>query len=115
MNKLHWALLLSVIANIGSWFQFQGHYWSDNSFFKSYAFIILIGGFLSIAYWPSARLSYEHFGMLWNIRLLGFGIGTVTFGILTWMLMDEIPSLKTFICLLLAFCIVLIQMTNVVK
>ena len=55
------------------------------------------------------------FGMFWNIRLLGFGVGTVTFGILTWTLMNEIPSLKTFICLLLALCIVLIQITNVIK
>ena len=115
MNKLHWAMLLSVIANIGSWFQFQGHYWSDKPFLKTNTFIILIGGFLSIAYWHSARLSYEHFGMFWNIRLLGFGVGTVTFGILTWTLMNEIPSLKTVICLLLALCIVLIQITNVVK
>ena len=109
------SLLLIIIANIGTWFQFQGHYWSDKPFLKTNAFIILIGGFLSIAYWHSARLSYEHFGMFWNIRLLGFGVGTVTFGILTWMLMDEIPSLKTFICLMLAFCIVMIQITNVIK
>ena len=115
MNKLHWALILSAIANIGSWFQYQGHYWSDKPFFKTNAFIIIIGGLLSIAYWHSARLSYEHFGMFWNIRLLGFGIGTLTFGIMSYLLMDEIPTLKTIICLLLAAAVVLIQITNVAE
>ena len=35
MNKLLCAIALIAIANVGTWFQFQGHYWSDKPFFKS--------------------------------------------------------------------------------
>jgi len=45
---------------------------------------------------------------------MGFGLGTLVFGILSWSILDEIPTLKTIICLLLAASIVLIQVTNVI-
>ena len=115
MNKLVMALLLIIIANIGTWFQFQGHFWSDKPFFKSPVFVMLAGGILSPLFWYATRLSYEHFGQFWNIRLMGFGAGTIVFGIMTWTFMYEAPTLKTIICLMLAMCIVLIQVTNVIK
>ena len=46
------------------------------------------------------------------MRLAGFGIGTFTFGILTWFLIGEVPTLKTAITILLALSIILIQITN---
>ena len=46
---------------------------------------------------------------------MGFGLGTIVFGIITWILMNEPPTLKTIICIMLALCIVLIQVTNVIK
>tara|TARA_R110002020_G_scaffold219509_1_gene427442 strand:+ start:385 stop:735 length:351 start_codon:yes stop_codon:yes gene_type:complete len=113
MNKLLCAIALIAIANVGTWFQFQGHYWSDKLFFKSPWFICGMGTILSMSFWHATRLSYEHFGQFWNIRLIGFGIGTITFGILTWLLTHEVPTIKTFICLLLAIAIILIQITNV--
>jgi len=60
-------------------------------------------------------MSYEHFGAFWNMRLAGFGISTVVFGIMAWSLIGEIPTLKTIISLLLALSIILIQVTNVIK
>ena len=115
MNKLVMSLLLIIIANIGTWFQFQGHFWSDKSFFKSLVFVMLAGGILSPLFWYATKFSYEHFGQFWNIRLMGFGAGTIVFGIITWALMNEAPTLKTIICIMLALCIVLIQVTNVIK
>ena len=115
MNKLVMSLLLIIIANIGTWFQFQGHFWSDKSFFKSPIFVMLVGGILSPFFWYATKFSYEHFGQFWNIRLMGFGAGTIVFGIITWTLMNEAPTLKTIICIMLALCIVLIQVTNVIK
>ena len=44
---------------------------------------------------------------------MGFGVGTIVFGIMTWLLTSEIPTIKTFVCLLLATAIILIQITNV--
>ena len=49
------------------------------------------------------------------MRLGGFGISTVVFGIMAWGLIGEVPTLKTVISLLLALSIILIQVTNVVK
>jgi hypothetical protein len=57
-------------------------------------------------------MSYEHFGAFWNMRLAGFGIGTIIFGVLAWTLIGEVPTLKTIISLLLALAIILIQITN---
>ena len=113
MNKLLCAIALIALANAGTWFQFQGHYWSDKLFFKSFWFICGVGAILSMFFWYSTKWSYEHFGQYWNIRLMGFGMGTVVFGFMTWLLSNEIPTIKTFICILLAIAIILIQITNV--
>ena len=115
MSKLAMSLLIIILANIGTWFQFQGHFWSDKPIWKSPYFIMTIGAVLSPFFWYATKLSYEHFGQFWNIRLMGFGVGTIVFGIITWTLMNEAPTLKTIICIMLALCIVLIQVTNVIK
>ena len=47
--------------------------------------------------------------------MIGFGVGTIVFGIMSWLMLDEIPTLKTFICILLAVAIILIQVTNLVE
>jgi|TARA_R110001592_G_scaffold181073_1_gene423697 hypothetical protein len=47
------------------------------------------------------------------MRLAGFGIGTIVFGIMAWSLIGEVPTIKTFVCILLAIAIILIQVTNV--
>ncbi len=65
-------------------------------------------------FWYSTKWSFEYFGAFWNMRLAGF-IGTVVFGTLTWLLIGEIPTLKTLISILLAVSIILIQLTNVIK
>lgn len=115
MNKLLTSMSLIIIANILTWFQFQGHFWSNKLIWKSPYFIMIVGAIISPVFWHATKLSYEHFGQFWNIRLMGFGMGTIVFGIMTWLLQNEIPTLKTFICLLLAAAIVLIQITNVVE
>ena len=48
------------------------------------------------------------------MRLIGFGLGTIVFGILSYLMLEELPTIKTFICILLAIAIILIQITNVV-
>ena len=66
-------------------------------------------------YWWATKMSYEHFGQFWNIRLMGFGAGTMVFGIMSYFFLDEVPTIKTIICLLLAAAIILIQITNVAE
>jgi len=46
------------------------------------------------------------------MRLAGFGISTIVFGIMAWFFIGEIPTIKTMISLLLALAIILIQISN---
>ena len=115
MNKLLLSLLLVIVANIGTWFQFQGQFWSNKMIYKSPYYVMIVGALLSPIFWYATKFSYEHFGQFWNIRLMGFGAGTIVFGLMTWMLMNEVPTLKTVICLMLAAAIVMIQITNVIE
>ena len=74
---------------------------------------IILGGVpISFLFYYSTRLSYEHFGQFWAIRPLGFGMATITFGLLTAIFLKEMPSLKIWISLLLALAIVILNTSN---
>ena len=75
----------------------------------------IVGIPVGYMFWWATKFSYEHFGFTWNIRMIGFGIGTIVFGLCSYLFLKEIPTLKTVICLLLALSIILIQVTNVIK
>jgi hypothetical protein len=58
--------------------------------------------------------SIEHFvkaydGDVWPSRLLGFGIGIIVFGLMSWLMFREPITLKTIVCLLLSVAIIVIQ------
>jgi len=113
MNKLYTALILSIIGNIFAWIHMNAQFrweWA-----KGPLFITMLGIPVSWCFYYSTRYYVEHFGVQWSMRMMGFGIGTVSFGILTWIFLNEIPTLKVYISLLLALAIILLQMTNVVK
>jgi hypothetical protein len=75
---------------------------------------VLVGGIpISFLFYYSTRLSYEHFGYFWNIRLIGFGLGTMIFGLLTWFVLNEPPNTRVIISLVLSLIIILIQLTNI--
>jgi len=73
----------------------------------------LFGFPVGMMYYYATKYSFMHFGFTWNIRMIGFGIGTIIFGIISWSMLKEVPTLKTLICILLAVAIILIQVTNV--
>ena len=113
MTKLYWSISAQVAAAILAFFQLQGHYvWPNLKFLKSIWWVYGTSLIIAPLFWYATKWSYEHFGAFWNMRLAGFGVGTLIFGLLTWSLIGEIPTLKTIICLLLAVAIILIQITN---
>lgn len=114
MNKLFWSLLLSIIGNIIAWFHMNGQFIGDGkySWAKSNWYVLLGGVPISFLFYYSTRLSYEYFGYYWAIRPIGFGLATLTFGILTWTILGEVPTLKIIISLLLAVAIVLINISG---
>tara|TARA_B100000085_G_scaffold275507_1_gene293472 strand:+ start:1078 stop:1425 length:348 start_codon:yes stop_codon:yes gene_type:complete len=114
VNKLVMAVVANFIASILAFFQLQAHYvWPDKPFLKSMWWVYLTSIAIAPLFFYSTKWSFEHFGALWNMRLAGFGISTFTFGVMAWLLLTEIPTLKTFVCLLLAIAIILIQLTNI--
>ena len=113
MKLLFWSILANFIAACLAFFQLQGHYvWPNKPFLQSFVYIYCISALIAPLYWYSTKWSYEHFGAFWNMRLAGFGISTLVFGMFAWLLIGEIPTLKTIISLLLAVSIILIQISN---
>ena len=112
MNKLLWALSFQAMAGLLAFFQLQGWVVWDKPWLKSMWWVYGTSLIIAPLFFYSTMWSFEHFGAFWNMRLAGFGIATLCFGILTWGLLGEIPTLKTFVCLLLAVAIILIQISN---
>ena len=108
--KLLYGILLGLVAQILTFIQLQGLYkwqWMKD---KMWA-IVLLGIPISVLFMFSVRFMVEHFdGQLWPSRLIGFAVGTIVFAILSIVLFNEPITSKTWVCLFLAFCILLIQL-----
>ena len=109
-NKLFIVLLFSFLGNVLAWLHMNAQFKWDWA--KETWWIILGGVPISFLFYYSTRMSYEHFGQYWAIRPLGFGMATITFGILTALFLKEVPSLKIWISLLLALAIVILNTSN---
>jgi len=112
MTKLWWAISAQVIGSIIAFFQLQSWVVWDKPWLKSIWWMYVTSLFIAPLFFYSTKWSYEHFGAFWNMRLAGFGVGTIVFGAMAWFFIGEIPTLKTIISLLLAAAIILIQVTN---
>ena len=112
MSKLMWAMSAQLVGSIIAFFQLQGWVVWNAPWLKSMWWVYGTSLIIAPLFFWSTQWSYEHFGAFWNMRLAGFGISTVVFGIMAWFLIGEIPTLKTIISLLLAAAIILIQVTN---
>ena len=111
MSKLWWAVGAQAIGSIIAFYQLQGHYAFPQykKFFGSMWFVYLTSIPIAPLFFYATKWSYEYFGAFWNYRLLGFGVGIVVFAICTWLVFDEIVTLKTIISILLATAIIVIQ------
>ena len=109
MNLILGAIL-GIIAQILTFAQLQGQFkfqWmKDNYFLTS-----LLGIPISLLFIKSVEYFVLYFdGEKWPSRLLGFAIGAMVFTVMSWMWFKEPFTLKTGICLGLAFCIMMIQL-----
>ena len=113
MTKLWLAIIAQVLGSLIAFYQLQGHYvYPQYKFLKSMWWVYLTSIPIAPLFFYSTKWSFEHFGAFWNMRLAGFGIGTMVFGIMAWIFIGEIPTIKTMISILLAVAIILIQVTN---
>ena len=107
--EIVYGILYGLLGQVGSFMQLQGAMklgWYPKYFWP----MMLLSVPLSLAYVKSV----EHFiaafnGQIWPSRLIGFGLGILTFSILSYYMFKEPFSLKTLVCIGLGITIILIQ------
>jgi len=109
VHNLLYGVLYGILGQTLSFLQLQAsikYGWQEK-----YLWLILLVGIPNT--WVYMQ-SVNHFiiafnGTLWESRLLGFAIGVAVFAVMGWLLFSEPMTSKTAVSLLLALCIVLIQ------
>ena len=103
------------LANILAWYQIQGQFLEGKigKLLNNDFVVIVIGIPIGWLLWKAAALSYTVFGGVWNIRMIGFGLGTMIFGIMTWGILGELPAWHTTVSIILAIAIILLQFSNI--
>lgn len=108
--NLFYGVLYGILAQIITFLQLQGNVkWN---WFDKYPIPILLSSIpLTWLYIKSVENLVTAFGgELWPSRLIGFGVGVIVFTLMSHFIFNEVIGLKTIICLLLAFCIILVQL-----
>ncbi len=109
MNKLLLGFLYALGAQILTFLQLQGNIkWN---WYEKYPILLLsISIPMAWLYIKSVEAFVQHFnGEIWPSRLIGFGVGIIVFALMSYFLFNEAINLKTFLCLILACCILGIQ------
>ena len=99
-----------IVSATAIWFQTHAQFFNEWS--KDNAILVAIPGFV-ISYWSikaTENIAEAYDGAVWPARLIGFGIGIILFSILTWVILGEKIEIKSAVCVLLAFCILIIQL-----
>ena len=99
-----------IVSATAIWFQTHAQFFNDWS--KDNALLVAIPGFI-ISYWSitaTENIAEAYDGAVWPARLIGFGVGIIIFSILTWIILGEKIEIKSALCVLLAFCILIIQL-----
>jgi|TARA_R110000851_G_scaffold332415_2_gene508616 hypothetical protein len=104
------GIILFVIANVLAWFQFNSQFvwgWFEDRPIITCAVFAFP---MSIVFWYAINSIMLETGQLWTTKLVGFGVGNIVFGILTWLMLGEsLATAKAIICLSLASMIIGIQ------
>ena len=112
-DKLILALVMSFLGNVIAWFHMNAQFrweWA-----KSQWWIILVGVPISYLFFYSTRMFYQYFGEYWAVRPIGFGIATLTFGLMTSLVLHEVPSQRIIVSLILACVILYINLSVHIK
>ena len=112
-NKLLVALLFSITGNIIAWFHMNAQFrweWA-----KSQWWILFAGIPISYLFYYSTRMFYSYFGDYWSVRPIGFGIATLTFGMMTALVLHEVPNQRIIVSLILACVILYINLSVHIK
>ena len=109
-KEILFCILILFFTQIVIWFQLNAQVKWD--WFKdNYLLMSILGMPISYALLYSTKFGFEGFnGLLWPGRLLGFAIGMISFPIITWIIMGEGITLKSWLSIILAIIIMLLQL-----
>tara|TARA_S200000501_G_scaffold147619_1_gene139302 strand:+ start:550 stop:894 length:345 start_codon:yes stop_codon:yes gene_type:complete len=113
MSKLWMGLIMSFIGHIIAWFHMQGQF--KYEWAKSWWWVIFGGIPISLCFFYGTKWYYEYFQNYWYVRPIGFGMGTLVFGVMTWLILNEVPDTRTIICLFLSVIIIILQLSHFIK
>ena len=109
MNKLFLGFVYGLLAQILTFLQLQGG--TKYGWFVKYPIITVLASIpMGWLFLKSVENLVGYFnGEIWPSRLIGFGIGIIVFGLMSYYMFKEPITLKTAICLILAIMILGIQ------
>jgi hypothetical protein len=99
-----------VIGQILIWFQSHAQFFNDWS--KDHPILVAVPGIVVsyVSILATKYIAEAYDGLVWPSRLIGFGIGIIIFSVLTWWILGEKIGMKSAVCVILAFVILLIQL-----
>ena len=103
------GILYGLLAQILTFLQLQGNIkWG---FLQKYPILTLLSSVpLSYLFLKSVEYLVKSFnGQIWPSRLIGFSIGIIVFGLMSYFIFKEPLTLKTIVCLILGMVILGIQ------
>lgn len=108
--NLVYGILLAIVAQILTFLQLQGS--AKWGWYDRHPFLVVIASIpISWLFIKSVNIFVEEYnGEIWPSRLFGFGIGIIVFYLMSVYIFNESLTPKTFLCLLLSLCIILIQL-----
>jgi hypothetical protein len=110
MNKLLLGIICFFIGQIIVWFITNAQFFNKWAANHPWFMAIVLSGPTTYLFLMGTKYIAEHFdGQLWPGRFIGFGLGTVAFAILTYIIMNESINEKTFVSILLATTLVSLQ------
>jgi multidrug transporter EmrE-like cation transporter len=109
MNKLLLGIVYGFIAQVITFLQLQGNIkWN---WFQRFPILVLATAipisWLFIKSVESFVIAFD--GEIWPSRLIGFAIGIIVFALMSYFLFKEPITTKTLLCLILACCILGVQ------
>ena len=110
LKLLTLGVIYFIIGQVLIWFQSHLQFFSNWS--KDHPLLIAIPGVLVsyVSILATKHIAEAYNGLVWPSRLIGFGIGIILFSFLTWILLGEKIEIKSLVCVILAFCILMIQL-----
>tara|TARA_A100001035_G_C27313000_1_gene290603 strand:- start:48 stop:389 length:342 start_codon:yes stop_codon:yes gene_type:complete len=104
------GILFYFIGQLMVWFQTNSQFiwpWAKKN---PLLIAMVFGGVTTYFFILGTKYVQSYFGVLWPGRFIGFSIGVLIFALLTWLFLDEGVNLKTAVSLLLAVCLILVQL-----